>query len=217
MENRTPLGQLTSAGLDALHEVADDPGKLAEFLRLQGRVFKHGTSIALAFYAQNTGTQFIATREQWERMHYTVKQGADALHYVGNDGKNHDLYGFSQIEEDKAPSVWTINKKNAAQVQQQLGVAQGSSIMIAALRQTVLVENVTNCMKALQVPPNEYKQFQSSYVSAVQSIMAGRLEMGGGRFPVTLDTAAFDALKTDEQRFAFLSLAAKDARAALRS
>ena len=178
-------------------------------------MFKHSPYIALAFYAQNPDTQFIASREQWEGLHYTVNSGATAIRYTGGDGKTVDLYDFSQIKEEIPPYLWTVNRQNAGSIKAGLGVNEQNSLLMGALRQSLTVDHITTCMRVLGIPPQEFETFRTGYVTAVQTIMAGRLEVGGGRFPVKLDTSVFNSLATDEQRLRFLSYTARDARSAL--
>lgn len=214
-QNRTPIGQLTAAGAAALHELGQSPEQYAAFLQMQGCVFKHSTHVALAFFAQNPQTAYIATREQWEKMQYTVTQGADAVRYVSKDGAQYDLYDFSQIEQKEPPQVWAITLDNAAAIKAQLGKPDAGSVLMTALQDTLTVESIADCMRSLRIPPSEFGTFRTSYVTAVQTIMAGRLSLGGGRFPVKPDSTAFMALADDTQRYLFLSHAARDARAAL--
>ena len=75
-ENRTSVSHLNSSGTAVLHHLGQNPEKYAEFLRFQGRVFKHSLNVSLVFFAQNSDAQFIASQGQWERLGYSVQHGA---------------------------------------------------------------------------------------------------------------------------------------------
>ena len=215
MQNNTTAVNLRRASAETLQQIGQDPQKYAKFLRFQGRIFKHNPHIALAFFSQNPDADFIATREQWESLHYTVTQGAKAVRYFVKGGKMVDLFDFSQIKEETPPFRWAISRENVNQIKAGLGVAEQDSVLMGALRKALTVDQITDCMRELNIPPQDYDAFRLSYVTAVQTIMAGRLEIGGGKFPVRLDPRAFMALETDEQRLRFLSHTARDAKAAL--
>ena len=102
-DTRTPIDRLSKAGSDMLAGLSQDPEQYAAFLRFQGRIYKHNANVALTFYAQRPAARFIATREQWERQHYTIAQGETAVRFVGRDGRQIDLYDFTQTEQEAAP------------------------------------------------------------------------------------------------------------------
>ena len=65
MNHLTPLGGYSDAGAKKLRSMAENAALLTDFLRFQGRVFKHPASIALEFFTQKPDATFIATAAQW--------------------------------------------------------------------------------------------------------------------------------------------------------
>ena len=78
----TPLGGYSDAGAKKLRQMAENAAVLTEFLRFQGRVFKHPASVALEFFTQKPDATFIATAAQWEKAGFTVTAGSDAIRNV---------------------------------------------------------------------------------------------------------------------------------------
>lgn len=214
LDNVTKTGGFSSAGAKELKKMAEDAELYTKFLKFQGQVFKHKSSVALEFFAQKPDAQFIATREQWERLHYTLQAGASGLRFVDENGNQTELYDFSQIEEEKKPHVWTLNKQNAGIVKSELGIPDKESIITGTLRQMNIPE-IVECMKTLQIPPQDFNTFRKSFMNAVHLVMAGRLETGNNSFQIPANPAAFQMLKTDAERLSFLTYVANTANRAL--
>lgn len=123
-ENSTPIKDFSSAGAEKLREMTENSNMYIDFLKFHGRVFKHNTSVALEFFTQRPEAKFIATREQWAKINCTVAMGSEAIRFIDSDGKNTDLYDFSQIEDAKPPYQWTINKSNANEFKSKLGIPE---------------------------------------------------------------------------------------------
>ena len=77
---------------------------------------------------------------------------------------------------------------------------------------TVTPSQITACMESLNVPPNNFEEFRKSFLSTVQTVIAGRLEVGGNTFKITPDLSVMKLLKTDFQKIDFLTYAADAAR-----
>lgn len=214
MENKkqTPISSYSAAGAAKLHEMAENPDVYADFLKFQGRVFKHNANVALEFFVQKPDAQFIATREQWERTDRSVAQSSKAVPFMDKNGGVVGFYDFSQIEGDDPPHRWTIHVKNAAEIKTALGIPKNGNLISGAVQNTLTPAEVTASMAALRVPPQEFRKFSSSFVSTVQCIVSGRLEVGGSRFNVVPDAAMFHNLRTESEKLGFLNLAANAAR-----
>ncbi|MDE6670633.1 MAG: hypothetical protein K2K16_00400, partial [Ruminococcus sp.] len=212
---RTSIKDFSSAGAEKLREMTANNETYTEFLKFQGRVFKHTTSVALEFFTQRPETKFIATREQWEQSKRTVAQGSEAIRFVDSNGKNTDFYDFSQVEETNPPPQWTINKNNADKIKKQLGIPEKTPLISGVIHSTVNPTHITSCMSALGIPPKDYREFSKSYVNAIQLVIAGRLEVGGSTFNIPADLTALKMLKTDSQKLAFLTYVADTARESL--
>lgn len=211
----TPVQNFSSAGAEKLREIAENDETYIDFLKFQGRVFKHSTSVALEFFTQKPETKFIATKEQWEMSKRTVSQGSEAIRFIDSDNKITDYYDFSQVEETVPPYQWTVNSKNAADVKSQLNIPENVSLISGIINTTVKPSNITSCMSALGISPKDYKTFGNSYLNAIQLIIAGRLETGGNSFSISPDLTALKMLKTDSQKIAFLTYTSDIARKAL--
>ena len=79
----TPLGGYSDAGAQMLRKMSENAPLLTDFLRFQGRVFKHPASIALEFFTQKPDATFIATAAQWEKMHraYLFESAIDLMSF----------------------------------------------------------------------------------------------------------------------------------------
>lgn len=212
--NKVKVIAFSSAGAEKLREMTKNAEMYIDFLKFQGRVFKHKTGVALEFFAQRPNAQFIATRQQWEQLDYTLQAGASGIRFIDRNGKRTELYDFSQIEEEKKPRIWTLNKRTASVVKKELGISEKESIITGTLRQVGIPE-VTECMKALNIPPYKYQAFQQSFSNAVQIIMSGRLEMGNNSFTIPANPTAFQMLRTESEKMAFLAYATNSANRAL--
>ena len=214
-ENNTPIKNFSSTGAEKLREITENNETYIDFLKFQGRVFKHNASVALEFFAQRPETKFIATREQWAMTNRTVAQGSEAIRFMNDNGKITDFYDFSQVEETTPPYQWSINKNNANEVKKQLGIPEKMPIISGVINSTVKPSDITACMSALGVPPNHYKEFSKSYINAIQLVIAGRLEVGGNNFNISSDLTALKMLKNDFQKLAFLTHVSNVARKSL--
>ena len=212
---RTPVKNFSSSGAEKLREMTSDEKLYTEFLKFQGRVFKHNASVALEFFTQRPETKFIATQEQWEKTNRTIAQGSEAIRFVDSNGKITDFYDFSQLEKTTLPYQWTINKNNANAIKKQLGIPEKTPLISGVINSTINPTDITACMSALGVPPKDYSTFSKSYVKAIQIVIAGRLEVGGNNFNIPSDLTALKMLKTESQKLAFLTYVANTARKSL--
>ena len=213
---KTSVRILSEAGIAKLRSMTENSTVYAEFLRFQGRVYKHTVNVALEFFVQKPETQFIATQQQWNNANCTISQGSEAIRFVDKNGNHVDYYDFSQVEETTPPSIWTINAHNVQIVKTGLGIPSNSPLINGVIYRTMNAVRITECMKSLNVAPNEYNSFKNAFVNAVQLIIAGRLEIGGSKFDITPDVSAMSMFQTDTQKLSFLTHAANAAREALR-
>lgn len=212
MSENTSVKNFSKAGAEKLREMTENGETYVDFLKFQGRVFKHTASVALEFFTQRPETKFIATKSQWETSKRTVSQGSEAIRFIDSNNQIKDYYDFSQVEESEPPYQWTINLKNANDVKSKLNIPEKTSIINGIINMTVKPSHITSCMSALGIPPKDYKAFGKSYLNAIQIVIAGRLETGGNKFNIAPDLTAFKMLKTDSQKLTFLAYTAKTAR-----
>lgn len=128
-ENLTPLGGFSAAGNRKLTEMAKDSKVLSEFLRFQGRVFKHSPSVSLEFFIQKPDAQFIGTAPQWTRADSPVKQGASAIEFFDHDGNIISMYDFSQCDSEFPPWQWSVTSRNADEIRNAVGVPSDGSLL----------------------------------------------------------------------------------------
>lgn len=83
----TPLGGYSDAGAIMLRNMAANAELLTEYLRFQGRVFKHPASVALEFFTQKPGATFIATAAQWEKAGLPLRPAAMRSSFSMNTAK----------------------------------------------------------------------------------------------------------------------------------
>ncbi|MDR2559262.1 MAG: hypothetical protein LBC86_06960 [Oscillospiraceae bacterium] len=179
-----------------------------------GRVFKQNATVAIEFYAQNPHVKFIASAKQWNSAGYKIKDGGEAIHFVDNNGNHSDLFDLSQIEGGLAPKIWQINKESAEQVKSALGISEDDELIDGVIAQTIDTSQITDCMAALDIPPNVFEPFKEAYMGAVQTIIAGRFEIGGNVFNINPDLSVIEALD-DSRKMHFLTLVADTARQSL--
>ena len=212
----TPLGGYSDAGAKKLRQMAENAALLTDFLRFQGRVFKHPASVALEFFTQKPDATFIATAAQWEKAGFTVTAGSGAIKFFDEHGKTIEMYDFSQCEEEAPPVIWAVTNQNLAAVKERMGIPQDTKLIDGLVSKSIDAEQIVKAMQMLNVPPQNHQAFQQSMVSSVAQIIAGRLSVNGGNFRVQTDNAAFKSLKTTEQRMMYLAIAGKVARDVLR-
>ena len=212
----TPLGGYSDAGAQMLRKMSENATLLTDFLRFQGRVFKHPASIALEFFTQKPDAAFIATAAQWEKAGFTLTPGSEAIRFFDEHGKTIEMFDFSQCEEEAPPMIWAVTNQNLAAVKEGMGIPAESKLIDGLVAKSVDSELIVNAMQMLNVPPQNHAAFQRSMVSSVAQIIAGRLSVNGGNFRVQTDNSAFRSLKSTEQRMIFLAIAGKAARGTLR-
>lgn len=212
----TPLGGYSDAGAKKLRQMAENAAVLTEFLRFQGRVFKHPASVALEFFTQKPDATFIATAAQWEKAGFTVTAGTDAIKFFDEHGKTIEMYDFSQCEQEAPPVIWAVTNQNLAAVKAGMGIPADSRLIDGLVTKSLDSELIVNAMQMLNVPPAQHAAFQKSMVSSVAQIIAGRLSVNGGNFRLQTDNSAFRMLRTTEQRMMYLAITAKAAREVLR-
>lgn len=212
----TPLGGYSDAGAIMLRNMAANAELLTEFLRFQGRVFKHPASVALEFFTQKPDATFIATAAQWEKAGFTVTPGSDAIKFFDEHGKTIEMYDFSQCEEEAPPVIWAVTNQNLAAVKAGMGIPADSRLIDGLVTKSVNSGLIVNAMKMLNVPPQNHAAFQRSMVSSAAQIIAGRLSVNGGNFRLETDNTAFKSLKTTEQHMIYLAITGKAAREVLR-
>ena len=160
---KTSVRILSEAGIAKLRSMTENSTVYAEFLRFQGRVYKHTVNVALEFFVQKPETQFIATQQQWNNANCTISQGSEAIRFVDKNGNHVDYYDFSQVEETTPPSIWTINVHNVQIVKTGLGIPSNSPLINGVIYRTMNAVRITECMKSLNVAPNEYNSFKNAW------------------------------------------------------
>ena len=200
-----------------MRQMAEKPELFEEFLRFQGRVFKHSPVITLEFFLQKPGARYIATEAQWKTAGYTVAHGNEGIFIRMPDGTTRILFDYSQCEQSKPePNIWRIGSENESAVKQGLGIASEKTLLQGLTEQAERQSNIAALMEKLRVSPEKYRDFGESFISTVRTIIAGRLEIGGNQTPANPNNAAMSMLQTDEQRLAFLTAASQAARTVLR-
>ena len=205
---------MSSLGAAKLSEMSVNPAVYTDFLKFQGRIFKQPAPVALEFFAQRPDVTFIANAKQWVAAGYRIIDGSEAIHFTDENGKVNDLFDFSQVEGNLAPRLWTINAENANEFKSALGAEQDAPIIKSVMEQTVKKSSVIECMEALEISPQEFETFAKSYFNAVQTIVAGRFEIGGNKFALNPDMTAFTALDYT-RKMHFLIMVSNAARASL--
>ena len=214
---KTAITAFSQAGAAKLREMTENSDVYTDFLKFQGRVYKHGVHVSLEFFTQKPETQFIATEEQWRTAHRTVAQGSEAIRFVDKNGRFSDFYDFSQIEESAPPQLWAVSARNVTAVKAALSIPAESTLMNGLVNATIKPAHITACMSALQIPPSDFGSFSKSFVNAVQLVLAGRLEVGGNSFVMEADTSALKLLQTESQKLFFFTHIANIAREALKN
>ena len=212
LNNSTPISGTSSSGKEKLDEITENTQSFIEFMKFHGRVFKHSVTVSLEFFTQKPEAKFIATSAQWEKTGRTVVQGSEAIHFSDGRGGTVDMYDFSQIEESEPPYQWTVNKNNVAQIKSELGIPKKQPLISGLINKNLSVSNITDCMRALNITPQQFSSFSRSYMSAVQLIIAGRLEIGGGKFTINPDLSALKMLNTTEEKMTFFAHTSNVAR-----
>ena len=209
---QSKLSTLTESGAAKLKEISEKEGVYTDFLKFTGRVFKQDSSVALEFFAQNSTIGYIATARQWNAANYKIKGGSEAIRFTDENGNVSELYDFSQVTGDTPPKVWTINKENVVQIKSAFGVPENSGLVATITNQAVTNSQIAEHMRTLNVPPNEFAMFRKCYIGAVQTIIAGRFEIGGSKFDVNPDSSVFRKLGSEDLQIEFLTMVSNTSR-----
>lgn len=226
MENKPiSMSGFSESGKKTLDNLSANPMMYSNFLKMQGRMFKFPTSVALEFFSHSEKIDCIATEGQWINLGYRLKNSAEAVRFIDSKGTIHSFYDFSQIENaEYFPKRWEVTQENVAEVKDYLrsnyNISDGnpnSSIISMMLYCTNIFLDSNKCMEALKIPDNEKADFFRSYVNAFSIIVAGRLEVNAVQpFNITPDMSFINKLERSEDKLLFLSYAGKTAREALK-
>ncbi len=226
MENKPiSMSGFSESGKKTLDNLSANPTMYSNFLKMQGRMFKFPTSVALEFFSHSEKIDCIATEGQWTNLGYRLKNSAEAVRFIDSKGTIHSFYDFSQIENaEYFPKRWEVTQENVAEVKDYLrsnyNISDGnpnSSIISMMLYCTNIFLDSNKCMEALNIPENEKANFFRSYVNAFSIIVAGRLEVNAVQpFNITPDMSFINKLERSEDKLLFLSYAGKTAREALK-
>jgi len=204
---------LTKSSIATLEKMNNDSQLYTDFLKFQGRLFKHNITAALEFFVQNPNAEFVATLEQWNKAGFTVSPNQDSMLLLVNN-QVVDYYDYTQTNEQRKPVVWTVHSGNVEEIKNKLSL-NNQSLINGLINQTLKNSDVINCMQKLNIPESEYLKFRSAFVNAMQITMAGRLEMGGNQFHYNADLSALNLLPTSQHKLYFFSYVSSYARQAL--
>ncbi len=215
-----PIEGFSQAGAEALRQMAENAERFTEYLRFQGRVYKHSPVISLEFFLQRPDTRYIATEKQWKSAGFAVAHGSEGIHFQMPDGTVRVLFDYAQCDQSKPqPYIWRLGVENEAAIKQRMGMTPEQNLLQELTARACPNESILPLMERLGVSPEQATRFGRSFVSTVRTIIAGRLEIGnnqlGDQLPAAADNAAMGMLQTSEQRLAFLAAASKAARTAL--
>ena len=130
MENKQlSISSYSQNGAAILQKISENESAYIDFLKFQGRVFKHNVNVALEFYAQNPETEFIATKEQWAKVNCTISSGSNAIRFVDSQGRAVDLFDFSQVDEGIPPYRWTLNSQNVSKLKENLSFSSDKPLL----------------------------------------------------------------------------------------
>lgn len=220
-----PMSGFSEMGKATLNNMSNNPVMYANFLKMQGRMFKFPATVALEFFSHSDKTDCIATEGQWRNLGYRLKTSADAIRFIDSKGNIHSYYDFSQIENAEFfPKRWEITQENVSEVKDYLranySISDGNPntpIISMMLYCTNIFLDANKCMESLNVPESEKTLFWRNYVNAFSLIVAGRLEVNAVRpFNITPDMSFISTLEKNSDKLLFLSYAGRTAREALK-
>ena len=196
--NIVPLYGISALGSEMLQNMTEHDDLYKQYLKLQGRLYKFPATVALEFFAQKPDTDCIGTETQWNRQGYSLKTGAESVHFIDSSGNLIDYYDYSQMENNQGqPRRWMITAENAEDIKQILSETNtipenNTSIISMSLYCTDIFADVSECMNKLNIPAEDRKAFFSAYVNAFSLIVAGRLEVNAQPFNITPDMSFFN-------------------------
>ena len=204
--------EIIRSGDALLDEMAKDNDAFIKFLKFQGTIYEQDASVALEFFAQRPNVEFVATEQAWKSIKYDIKAGEDALVVRNSDGVETEFYDFTQTTGVNKPNVWRVSSNNAAQVKKELGIE--GNIIDGLMKGYIPKDKIAVDATKLGISRSNSNEFAKAYYSAISTIIAGRLEMGGNKFNVISDNSFFSTL-THNQRLYFLMMCTESARNAL--
>ena len=93
--NIVPLYGISALGSEMLQNMTEHDDLYKQYLKLQGRLYKFPATVALEFFAQKPDTDCIGTETQWNRQGYSLKTGAESVHFIDSSGNLIDYYDYS--------------------------------------------------------------------------------------------------------------------------
>jgi hypothetical protein len=191
--------------LKTLEEMGNNQALYADYLKYQGKISKQPTHAALDFYSQNpTNEPFFATRGQWEKVGYTIANGAMGKSIIDNNGNQRVYFDVSETDQKVSPVIWQLNAENQNAVRAEFGIPENGNILGGIMAQLQDDEMIEYTAKQFRVPPQYYRQFKQSYLQAVAAIIAGRLEVGGNNFDIQPDMTVLNVTHNPTERLALL-------------
>jgi hypothetical protein len=215
MTNTSNSSAFSEIALKKLHEISTNQTAYTDFLKFQGRLFKHTTSATLEVFAQNPQAEFVGDKEHWASAKCTIKTGSIAIRFTDKEGNVHDYFAYSQVV-GKRPWHWTLSHETEPLIRENMGIPENESLIKGLLAKSHSSQ-IGTYMEQLGIPMSQgnFNEFSRCFYSAVATIIAGRFEVGTSSIGITPDLSVIEKLPSAREKLGFLTLVANTAKAQL--
>jgi hypothetical protein len=163
---------------DLIADLMQNPDRLADFFKFQGKFFKQDLRTINAVFASNPNAELIADKAKWEKFGCKIKDGELPNSATQKDGSVREVYDLSQIEGAK-PNVWEVSKNAITAVQKSLNTADKLADIVKKMCYEKIGE-VDKISEILGISNEDLFAFRASFQSAMCLAVSGRLEVVNG-------------------------------------
>ncbi len=182
-----------------------DKAAFAEYLKFAGKFFKLPSAQSMTIFGANPNAVMVADYDTWQKFGRQVKRGTSSIAVLDNGGLKH-YFDISQTAGGKVPYQWSLDKGTAAALIEETYENEGRRFQSFAgclnfLGAEKARENLTSAANSLNISDEKRKQFDKSFTSMAQYVIAARCELGGNfKYNSTVDLSALDMLNSRAEK-----------------
>ena len=178
-----------------------DNEKFSEYLKFAGKFYKMPTSHSMTIFGSKPNATMVADFDTWKKFNRYVKRGTTSIAVLDNGSIRH-YFDISQTSGKRVPYQWALDKGTANTLIKDSGKDLKSfSGYINYVGSEGARLTVGMAANEFRISAEKRKDFEKSFTSMVQYLIASRCELGGKfKYNGNLDLSALDMLSTKAEK-----------------
>lgn len=182
-----------------------DKETFADYLKFAGKFYKLPSAQSMAIYGTNPNAVMVADYDTWKRFDRQVRRGTNSIAVLDNGSLKH-YFDITQTTGDKMPYQWKLDKETAAALIEETYESEGRRFQsfggcIKYLGAEKARETLDNVINSLNISDESRKEFENSFISMTQHLIAARCELGGEfKYNGEVDCSALDMLNSKAEK-----------------